>query len=126
MGTFFKNDKFIGYFFGLNSALELEIDDIMLINNRVSFPKQPSKSRLSLGIIEIIALIDRQYWPKTTKTVFITESKLNNLCTCKAPNMFIINANVAYDTFEVVNLKFVVMAKIQSKDNLRKSEKLTF
>ena len=58
MGTFFKHDKFIGYFFSQNSALELEIDDIMLLDNRVSFPKRPSKSRLSLLIIEMIALED--------------------------------------------------------------------
>ena len=63
---FFKNAKFLGQFFGQNSAFELKINDILLIGNCLSFPKHPSKSRLSLLIIEIIALKDRQYWPKTT------------------------------------------------------------
>ena len=72
---FFRNDKFSGKFFGQNSAFELKIDPILLIGNRLSFPKHPSKSRLSLLIIEIIALKDKQYRPKTTKTVIELEVK---------------------------------------------------
>ena len=77
---FFKNDKFSGKFFGQNSAFELKIDDIMQIDNCLSFPKHPSKSRLSLLIIEIIALKDKQYRPKTTKTVIELEVKPEHFC----------------------------------------------
>ena len=72
---FFKNDKFLGEFFGQNLAFNLKIDDIMLIGNRLSFPKHPFKSRLSRLIIEIITLKDKQYRPKTTKTVIELEVK---------------------------------------------------
>ena len=48
MGTFFKNDIFSGKFFGQNSAFELKVDGKPQIDNRLSFPKYPSKSRLSL------------------------------------------------------------------------------
>ena len=77
---FFENDKFSGKFLGQNSAFELKIDDIMQIDNRLSFPKHPSKSRLSVMIIEIIALKDKQYRPKTTKTVIELEVKPEHFC----------------------------------------------
>ena len=123
--NFFKNVIYSGQFFGQNWAIELEMNDTLLKGNCLSFPKHPSKSQLSLVIIEIIALKVRQYWPKTTKTTFNTESKRNVLCTWKAPNMLIINANVAHDTFKVFYFKFVVKKKNRSGDNFQKSEKLT-
>ena len=91
---FFKNDKFLGEFFGQNSAFKLKIDDILLIDNRLSFPKHPSKSHLSLLIIEIIALKDKQYCPKTTKTVIELELKPEEFYFWKVPNIFIMNGNV--------------------------------
>ena len=72
---FFKNEKFLGQFLGQNSAFELKINDSMQIENCLSFPKHPSKSQLSLLIIEIIALKDKQHCPKTTKTVIELEVK---------------------------------------------------
>ena len=66
----------------------------MLISNRLSFPKQPSKNRLSLLIIEIIALKDKQYCPKTTKTVIELEVKPEPVYFQKVPNVFITNGNV--------------------------------
>ena len=43
---------------------------IVPISNCFYFPKFPSKSRLSLLIVKIIALRDRQYWPQMTETMF--------------------------------------------------------
>ena len=63
------------------------MDGIFQIGNRLSSPKLPSKSRLSLLIIKIIALKDRQYRPKTTKTAFNTESKRAFEGGLKIPNL---------------------------------------
>ena len=60
----------------------------MQIGNRLSFPKHPSKSRLSLLIIEIIALKDKQYRPKTLKTVIELEIKPEHLYTPRAYSGF--------------------------------------
>ena len=48
--------------------------------------------------------------------------KQNDLFTWETPNIFIINANVAWDTFQVVSLKFITRATIKVKDNLQKLE----
>ena len=53
---FFKNVKFLGLFFGQNSEFELKINFVLLIDNRLSFPKHPSKSQLSLVIIDMALL----------------------------------------------------------------------
>ena len=98
MESFSKNDKFLGEFFGQNSAFKSKIDDIMLIGNRLSFPKHPSKSRLFLLIIEIIALEDKQYCPKSTKTVIELELKPEEFYFWKVPNIFITNGNVYWGT----------------------------
>ena len=91
---FFKNDKFLGEFFGQNSAFNLKIDDILLIGIFLSFPEHPSKSRLSLSIIEIIALKDKQYCPKTTKMVIELELKPEEFYFWRVSNIFITNGNV--------------------------------
>ena len=56
--NFFKNVKYLRQFFGQNRAFELKIDDIMLIKNRLSFPKHPSKNRLILLIIDSLYSIE--------------------------------------------------------------------
>ena len=118
--NFFKNAKSLSQFFGHNSAFELKINEVVQIDNRLSFLKHPSKSRLSRLIIEIITLKDRQHWPKTTKMGDQTEPKRNNPYTWEAPNISIINVNVHWCTQKIEYLKFVVRAKIQSEDNFQK------
>ena len=59
----------------ISLPFELKIDGVD--DNRLSFPKDPCKIRLPPSIIDIIALKDRQCWPKTTKTTFKIESKRN-------------------------------------------------
>ena len=81
LGSVFQRRDIFGLIFGHNGAFELKIHAIVLIGIRFTFPKHQSKSLLSFVIIEIIALKDNQYWPKTTKTAFKAESKLNVLCT---------------------------------------------
>ena len=66
--------------FGQNSVFEFKISDTMQIDDRLSFLEHSSKIRLSLLIIEIIALKDEQYCPKTTKTVIELEVKPKHLC----------------------------------------------
>ena len=53
-----------------------------------------SKIRSSLVIIEIIALEDKHYRPKTTKTVIEFVPKPKRLCIWKVLNILIMNANV--------------------------------
>ena len=64
-----KKRQILGLFLGQNLAFQLKINNMVTIENRLSFPKLPSKSRLSLLIIEIFALKVQQYRPKTTETV---------------------------------------------------------
>ena len=55
---------FLGPFYGLKLSLELKMDDIMQKDNRLGFPKLPSKSQLSLCIIKIIARKDKRFSAK--------------------------------------------------------------
>ena len=77
----------------------------------MSFPEHPSKSRLSLLIIEIIALKDKHHRLKTTKTVIELELK---------PEKFLLleSSKYLHNEWECVvgyiktYLKFVVRVKI--------------
>ena len=54
----------------------MKIDDIPLIGSHMSFPKTRPKFDYLFFIIEIIAPVkDKQYCPKTTKTVIELEVK---------------------------------------------------
>ena len=63
----------------------------MQIGDSFSFPKLPSERRLFLLIIEMIALKDKLYPPKTNKTVIEFVPKLKFQSTSEVPNILIIN-----------------------------------
>ena len=73
-------------------------------NNRLSFPKHPSKIQLSLANIEMIALIRigniGQKLLKRRK--ILRKKKQSDPYSCEAPNIMMIDANVSYDTLKVV------------------------
>ena len=59
-------------------ASELKTDDIMQKDNRLGFPKMPSKNRLSLFIIQIIARKDKRFSSENDKNGNLLISRTRN------------------------------------------------
>ena len=74
----------------------------------LNFPKHLSKSRLSLVIIMLIALKDKQHRSKTANTVIDFVPKLNAVRSCKVLDILMIIVDVHFNTWEIEHPRFRV------------------
>ena len=85
----------------------------------LNFPKHLSKSRLSLVIIMLIALKDKQHRSKTANTVIDFVPKLNAVRSCKVLDILMIIVDVHFNTWEIEHPRFRVQAKFGVRKTLK-------